>query len=180
MKIFFVARGVPSAREPQWGNFEFDQALALKAPGHDVVILSVDSRFRRYHRKYGVTREIHEGIPHYNLFAGAIWGKALRKVSVNLHIRAKRFFFMRLFKNVIKTEGMPDLIYGHYLGSASMALAAKEKYGIPVVGIEHWSELGYVFKALNIGIRTFVTALWISISRGALFQGLWYYTKEKK
>lgn len=143
MKIFFVARGVPSVREPQWGNFEFDQALALKALGHDVVMLSVDSRFRRYHRKYGITCETHEGILYYNLFAGSIWGKALRNVSVNLHIRARRFFFMYLFKNVIKTEGMPDLIYGHYLGSASMALAAKEKYGIPVIGIEHWSELGY-------------------------------------
>lgn len=143
MKIFFIARGVPSAREPQWGNFEFDQALALKALGHDVVILSVDSRFRRYYRKYGITCETHEGISYYNLFAGSIWGKALRNISVNLHIRVRRFFFMHLFKNVIKTEGMPDLIYGHYLGSASMALAAKEKYGIPVIGIEHWSELGY-------------------------------------
>ena len=143
MKIFFVARGVPSAREPQWGSFEFDQALELKSLGHDVVILSVDSRFRRYHRKYGITCEMHENIPHYNLYAGSIWGKALRNVSVNLHNRARRFFFMCLFKRVIKTEGMPDLIYGHYLGSASMALAVKEKYGIPVIGIEHWSELGY-------------------------------------
>ena len=38
---------------------------------------------------------------------------------------------------------MPDLIYSHYLGNSSMALAAKQKYGIPVVGMEHWSELGY-------------------------------------
>ena len=38
--------------------------------------------------------------------------------------------------------------------------------------------IGYVFKALNIGIKTFITALWISISRGALFQGLWYYTNK--
>lgn len=143
MKIFFVSRGWPSVREPQWGNFECDQALALSKIGHQVVVLSVDARFRRYHRKYGITHEIHGDIPHYNLFAGSVWGKALRKISVNLHIRVRRFFFMRLFEKVIMQEGVPDLIYAHYLGSSSMALAAKQKYNIPVVGIEHWSELGY-------------------------------------
>lgn len=152
MKIFFVARGWPSEQEPQWGSFERDQALALRKMGHQVLVLSVDARFRRYHRKYGITCETHEGIPYYNLFAGSIWGKALRNVSVNLHIRVRRFFFMHLFKYVIKTEGMPDLIYGHYLGSASMALAAKQKYGIPVVGIEHWSELGYANINKNVKI----------------------------
>lgn len=143
MKIFFISRGWPSEREPQWGSFERDQALSLKALGHEIVILSVDARFRRYHRKYGVTKEINEGIPHYNLFAGAIWGKALREISVNLHVSVRRCFFLYLLKKVIKHEGMPDLIYAHYLGSSSMALAAKRKYGVPVVGIEHWSELGY-------------------------------------
>lgn len=150
MKIYFVSRGWPSEREPQWGSFERDQALALKKLGHDIVFLSVDARYRRYHRKYGVTKEINEGIPHYNLFAGSIWGKALREFSVNLHISARRCFFLYLLKKVIKQEGMPDLIYAHYLGNSSMALAAKRKYGIPVVGIEHWSELGYAEIKSNV------------------------------
>ena len=143
MKIYFVSRGWPSEREPQWGSFERDQALALQKLGHQVVVLSVDSRIRNIKRKYGISREMHEAIPYYNYVVGAIWGKVLFFVSANLHIRVKRFFFIHLLKNVIKQEGMPDLLYGHYLSCASMALAAKEKYGIPVVGIEHWSELGY-------------------------------------
>ena len=143
MTIFFVSRGWPSEREPQWGSFERDQALALSKLGHQIVVLSVDARFRKYYRKYGITKTVHEGITQYDLFAGSIWGNALRKTFINLHIKMRRFFFMRLFEKVIEAEGKPDLIYAHYLGSSSMALAAKRKYGIPVVGIEHWSELGY-------------------------------------
>lgn len=143
MKIYFFARGVPSKREPQWGNFEFDQALALKNLGHEVVILSVDTRFRTYYRKFGITREIQEGIPCYNLFAGSFWGRVLIKLSMPLHYRTIQFFALRILKNVIKQEGKPDIVYGHYLCGCSMALAVKRKYGIPAVGIEHWSELGY-------------------------------------
>ncbi|MBR3730776.1 MAG: glycosyltransferase [Bacteroidales bacterium] len=150
MKIFFIARGWPSDREPQWGSFERDQALALQKLGHQVVMLSVDMRFRKYHRKYGITCETHEGIPHYNLFAGSIWGLALRRFSINLYTKVRRFLFVHLLKEVNKHEGMPDLFYGHYLVNASTALAAKKKYGIPVVGIEHWSELGYANIKKNV------------------------------
>ena len=143
MKIFFVGRGWPDEREPQWGCFERDQAVALSKLGHEVVFLSIDTRFRRYRRKYGIT-ESHAGeISIYNLFAGSIFGKALRTVSVRLHTKVKRRLFLYLFDKVVAKEGMPDIIYSHYLGNGSMALAAKKKYGIPVVGIEHWSELGY-------------------------------------
>lgn len=143
MKIFFIARGVPSNREPQWGNFEFDQALALKNLGHEIVILSVDARFRTYYRKFGITKQIKDGIPCYNLFAGSFWGKALRRLSMPVHVKFKQLCVLHLFKRVLIKEGMPDIVYGHYLGGCNMALTIKRKYEIPAVGIEHWSELGY-------------------------------------
>lgn len=143
MKLFFVARGWPSARDPQWGSFERDQAVALKKLGHHVVVLSIDARFRRYYRKIGITKTVNDEIPHYDLFAGSILGKTMRRVLPKLQIKTKQFFFMRLLNTVIEAEGRPDIIYSHYLGNSAVALAAKEKYGIPVVGIEHWSELGY-------------------------------------
>lgn len=143
MKIFFLTRGWPSEREPQWGCFERDQAIALRALGHQIVVLSVDTRYRKYYRKYGITKDEQDKIPIYNIFAGSIWGKVLRSFSLNLHIKAKRYLFLRLMKSAITEEGMPDLIYAHYLPNSSIALVAKYKYGIPVVGMEHWSELGY-------------------------------------
>ncbi len=143
MKIFFIARGWPSEREPQWGSFERDQALALKKLGHQVVVLSVDVRFRWYRRRYGITKGVQDGITRYNFFAGSIWGRILISTSISLHVRIRRLFFLYLFRKVIKEEGVPDLLYSHYLQNTSMTLAAKQKYGIPVIGIEHWSELGY-------------------------------------
>lgn len=143
MKIFFISRGWPSEREPQWGCFERDQALALKKLGHQVVVLSVDVRFRWYSRKYGITKDFQDGITRYNFFAGSIWGRVLISTSISLHVKIRRLFFLYLFKNVIKEEGVPDLLYSHYLQNSSMTLVAKQKYGIPVIGIEHWSELGY-------------------------------------
>ena len=143
MKIFLVSRGWPSEREPQWGSFERDQAVALKKLGHEVVILSVDVRYRKYHRKYGISKSVSKGIPHYSLFYGSVFGKVLRQISMYLSVKTKRYLFKRLFEVVTKHEGSPDLIYAHYLTNISMALYAKQKYGVPVVGIEHWSELGY-------------------------------------
>lgn len=143
MKIFFITRGWPNEREPQWGSFERDQALALRKLGHQIVMLSVDARFRKYHRKYGITKEVNGDIPHYNIFAGSFWGKPLRSISMRLHTKVKQALVLYLFDKAIAQEGMPDLVYGHYLGGCCMALAIKRKYGIPAVGIEHWSRLGF-------------------------------------
>lgn len=143
MNIFFIARGWPSEREPQWGCFERDQALALKALGHKIVILSVDTRFRKYYRKYGITKSNHDGIITYDLYAGFIWGRILRTISMSLHTNMMLRFILFLYKKVVVQEGPPDIVYGHYLGNCRMALAIKQKYGIPAVGMEHWSEIGY-------------------------------------
>jgi len=55
MFIALISRGVPSKRDPQWGCFEKDQAEALAATGHKVVVISVDTRFRFYWRKLGIS-----------------------------------------------------------------------------------------------------------------------------
>ena len=51
MKILTISRGVPTNQDPQWGNFEYDQALALKNMGHEVIIVSLDGRFRLFRRR---------------------------------------------------------------------------------------------------------------------------------
>jgi glycosyltransferase involved in cell wall biosynthesis len=40
-----------------------------------------------------------------------------------------------------KTHGTPDLIYSHYLLNSYAALRLKKKYNLPLVAIEHWSEV---------------------------------------
>lgn len=143
MNICIIARGWPSERDPQWGCFERDQALALKGLGHNIIVLSVDTRFRRYRRKYGITLKEESGIKAYNLYAGFVWGKALSYISPILASKIKQKLLLYLFKEVYKQEVNPDILYGHYLGCCAMALAAKIKYGVPAVGIEHWSKMGF-------------------------------------
>ena len=58
MRIFWIARGYPSQKDPQWGCFEKDQAEALRKAGHEVVVLSVDTRFRWYYRPLGITHRL--------------------------------------------------------------------------------------------------------------------------
>lgn len=144
MKIFFVSRGWPSEQEPQWGCFERDQALALRKMGHQVVVLSVDVRFRtKYKRHYGIKKSLHGDITCYNLYAGPFWGVALQRLSLSLYKRVNGYLFMHLYENVVKQLGTPDIIYAHYLKNSERALFAKQKNDIPVVGMEHWSYLGY-------------------------------------
>ena len=47
MRILIISRGFPSQDEPQWGNFEKDQADALLKKGHSIVMMSIDRRFRK-------------------------------------------------------------------------------------------------------------------------------------
>ena len=62
MKIVIIANGYPGKREPQWGCFERDQAVALTELGHQVSILYVDRRFRTYWRKIGINYRREDGI----------------------------------------------------------------------------------------------------------------------
>ena len=61
MFILLISRGIPSDKDPQWGCFERDQALALHKAGHKVVVLSVDSRVKVKNRKLGISHKNIEG-----------------------------------------------------------------------------------------------------------------------
>lgn len=137
MVIYFIARGIPDAHSPQWGCFEIDQARALSAMGHKVVYLSVDSRLRLYYRRLGQTRQVVDGVICYNSFLypnAMIIGKYFQRL-------ARRQQLERLYKRAVRTEGKPDVLYSHYLWNTNEAIELHKKYGVPLVGIEHWSEL---------------------------------------
>lgn len=145
MKVFFVVRGWPSESKPQNGIFERDQALALAKLGYEIVILIVNVRFKTICKKIGITKKIQDGFPLYELSVHSLWlFKLLKLFSVLKYEKIIDFFFMRLFRHVVTTEGQPDLIYSHYLPFSAMAVAAKNEFDIPVVGMEHWSELGSI------------------------------------
>lgn len=140
MRIFLIARGYPSQKDPQWGCFEKDQAEALRKAGHEVVVLSVDTRFRWYYRPLGITHRVINGIHIYDYFLipGAITGLLGKRVNM----RVKNMQFRRLFKHVSCIHGLPDVLYAQFLVVINLALPIHLQYNIPLVGVEHWSEMG--------------------------------------
>lgn len=143
MRILFIPRGWPSEQLPQWGNFERDQAIALSERGHQVISLYLDVHPEFHSKKLGITREQKDGVVVYCLYAGFRWVKIVKRISLTLYSRMFGALFYYLVKNVLRKEGKPDLVYGHYLWFCRRALTIKRKYGVPAVGIEHWSEMGY-------------------------------------
>ncbi len=139
MKIVIIANGYPNKHDPQWGCFEKDQAVALKNLGHEVAMLFVDRRFRTYWRKIGLTRLIDNGIAVFGIYWFPLLG--LKTIMSKFHFRLVTLMQEKVFLSILKYWGKPDVIYAHYLYNIAFATELKERYGIPLVGIEHWSEL---------------------------------------
>ena len=137
MNIVIIANGYPTCREPQYGCFEKDQAIALQKEGHKVSILYVDGRFRKYYRRIGVNHLQENDIDIYGLF---LFPTALLfKMSYKFHYWVKKHMLDYVFSYMLKKQEKPDIIYAHFLYNIAYAVYLKEKYNIPLVGMEHWS-----------------------------------------
>ena len=136
MHILIISHGYPSPKDPQWGCFEKDQAEALVNMGHRVTVGVVDMRFRPSNQAIGISHTDAGAISAYIYFllsGKLIPGRMKRFVSERM--------MLRLCRKIFQAEGRPDVIYAHYMPCIAMLRLVKQKYDIPVVGIEHWSEL---------------------------------------
>ena len=139
MKILIIANGYPTNKHPQWGCFEKDQALALQAAGHKVIIMSIDGRFCFYWRKIGFSHIRDNGFEIYNIF----WFPLVLIGCINrkweFAIRHK--MALKLYNKIAKEQGRPDILYAHFLYNIASGVDIKKQYGIPLIGMEHWSIL---------------------------------------
>lgn len=139
MNIFIIARGYPSKKDPHWGCFENDQAEALANLGHKITILSVDARFRFYWRPLGIQHKTERMVSIYNIFLCPY------ALLFFLPKQIKRLFYNwqldYIYKRAVRQQGEPDILYSHYLPVTQRAISLRKKYNIPLVAIEHWSEL---------------------------------------
>ena len=145
MNILLLSRGYTPKEAPLWGCFEIQQAEALKNAGHNVVVACVDDRliakdrFLRCLDLPGIKKLKVKGIPVFSSFI------LPRRVAMLLGFRFYNMLynwqFNRLYKIIEKEHGRPDVIYSHYMRVNFYAASLHEKYHIPAVGVEHWSEL---------------------------------------
>jgi glycosyltransferase involved in cell wall biosynthesis len=136
MHVLIISHGYPTVKDPQWGCFEKDQAEALVGMGHRVTVAVLDMRFRPSNQTFGISHISDGPISAYIYFL--LSGKLIPS-------RMKRFVFermmLRLCRKIFRAEGIPDVIYAHYMFCMARLRLVKQKYAIPIVGIEHWSEL---------------------------------------
>lgn len=139
MTILMIPRGVPTSRETQYGNFEYEQAKAFVRLGHKVIIATVDTRFRFIWRKVGFSIYQQDNILIYTLFIcpGVIIGlfgtKALE--------RFLSWQWRKMANCIMEHEGKIDVIYPHYLFNTHKAVHFFNQFHAPVVAMEHWSEI---------------------------------------
>lgn len=140
MKICIIANGYPDKREPQWGCFERDQALALSDQGHQVSVLYTDKRFRTYWRKIGFSHIREKRIDAYGIFVMPTqWIRRIFGGKIQYWVASHLLDLV--YQRYIREHGRPDIIYAHYLNNIAYAAFLKKKYGVPLAGIEHWSVL---------------------------------------
>lgn len=165
MYILVIARGYMSAKDPVLGNFEAEQAWALKRLGHKVVFMSVDRRPKVNHwRKPGFSKLVDcTGMPVYNFFLQLFTSVRKRNPLIPFVISDKiyEWSMMKLYKKVEKEHGRPDVIYSHYLYNSYMAIKLKTELGIPMVAIEHWSEINN--DVLRKRVRNMGNAVYYSV-----------------
>lgn len=133
-KILLITRGIPSSKNPMWGNFELDQAKALRRVGHQVTCLSIDRNIRLNGLKFGQSEITIDGIKMYNFFL-PLPHRLFPRVVVNFIVDIVTRFCI---KNILSKEGEFDIIHGHYLRNIRIATKFTDTL---IVGTEHWSEL---------------------------------------
>lgn len=138
MHVLIVSHGIPSKADPQWGCFELDQARALSSLGHKVTLAAVDGRYRKGRTGRGVVYsefgKIHAYL-YYLLPYKLLFFKSLK-------LKMRSWMTKRLFIEICKKEGMPDIVYAHYLFAiGALDIVHKDYPNIPIVGMEHWSHL---------------------------------------
>ena len=139
MKILIVANGYPTPQDPQWGCFEWDQALALERLGQDVAVLVVDTRFRNHRRKRGISCFRTQNVPVYLGFWFPL--RVIELISGTLRDKITCRLYDKVYSRLVEDFGTPDLIYAHFQRNIFFSVYLKDKYDVPLVGIEHWSAL---------------------------------------
>lgn len=132
MRICVVTRDLA---EDYKGNFEFDQAVALKEFGHQVYVLSIDVRSVRRKRRFGFTTSRHKGVEVLRC------SLPLGPLSIPLFEKGAEAVFKKGYSRLIKKFGNMDIIHTHFLDYSFFVLQALEKMklNIPVVVTEHSS-----------------------------------------
>ena len=141
MKVLLISRGVPTAKAPLNGIFEWDQALSLKNANVDVAFLALDFRKITEKRFWGIRRYVRDGIAVFELsLPTGIYRRGLPILQA---------LCSRMYKKVVRHWGKPDVLHTHFYFMGAIAAKLPKLTGIPMVHTEHSSKLNKPLAAIS-------------------------------
>ena len=105
MKILIVSRGTPASGT---APFEADQARALAAAGHEVVMLALDLRSIRHRRPLGVS------VRRDGEFPVVVSSSPLGAIPASLFYPAGVRAFRKGYRAAVKAFGAFDIVHAHF------------------------------------------------------------------
>ena len=134
MNILIIANGYPPDGE-FLGLFEYDQAKALAAAGHDVIFLALDMRSVLHWRRWGLSRADDKRMKVYRMsFPGG-------RLPLFIKGLLGRIAFSSAIKRILKDAGHIDIAQAHFTDNGVYANKTCKRYGIPLVVTEHSSKI---------------------------------------
>lgn len=135
MRIFFIASGAPTEKNPMMGIFEMDQAKALKELGHEIIYISIDLRSIRRKRPFGLSSYIINSIP-VEVISVPL-GNIPRSILISIGEKA----FKKVYRRAIKKYGKPDIVHSHFADISCMTARGLSDIEVKHVITEHSSQL---------------------------------------
>ena len=135
MKILVVGRGYPTEKYKLNGIFEFDQAKALAAAGHEVILAGLDMRSVRRWRKWG-----HESFESHRIRVETV-NIPCGRIPDSILDRIKKRALKYLYRKIVDKYGIPDVIHTHFIWVGYITVELLRGKGIPIVHTEHYSEM---------------------------------------
>lgn len=135
MRILFVSRGYPTTKYALNGIFEFDQAKALAARGHEVIFAAVDLRSIRRWRRWGKESLVKDGvkIEAINIPLGRFPDWILHSFGI-MGLKC-------LYRECLQKYGKPDVVHAHFTGSAYLSVKSLHDKHLPIIMTEHSSAI---------------------------------------
>lgn len=141
MKALIISRGVPTAKAPLNGIFEWDQALALKNANVDVAFLALDFRKITEKRFWGARRYVRDGIAVFELsLPTGIYRRGLPILQALCN---------SMYQKVVHHWGRPDVLHTHFYFMGAIAAKLPKLTGIPMVHTEHSSKLNKPLESIS-------------------------------
>ena len=133
MRILIIARGYPTKDYPLNGIFEYDQAKALAASGHEVIFAAIDLRSIRRTRRWGTHSFSQDGV-HIEAVSLPL-GNLPKPILHQFRQKAVK----KVFNTVVTKYGRPDIIHSHFIEQGYAVAKTLSDIGIPLFHTEHYS-----------------------------------------